>query len=365
MKHKLLVLSVAFIVFASLCATNLPLSNVSAQGTTGTWTAFPSQSTGYTAVVRPPVKTDGSSVFRNGNAIPLKFKLMTSPGAFRFESVWSNNCLNLPPDVPCNPPGGEPITDDDFSFLSFAPSGPLTFAQITNLKANYEFTTGNCQGGSLRWTVTFDIGNDNATIPDEGDPDPTANDRSIFIYYGDYPNFGNCTSGANDQSGTNMIGLEDLRYDTSQLGGTFYDTYANALNLVDGNSEDPALNVAGVTLALDSGWMQDGEGNFKDQKVALASAQVNDNTFTPITGNPTATCDLPPATITVVEETNGPVDFPNNTQRRVSDTFYRNTNDCTYSYNLATSTLFGPGNYAAYVVIGPTALNAPARFRLQ
>jgi hypothetical protein len=352
-------------VVAILCATAFPGRHVSAQSTSGMWTAFPSQTTVYSAIVRPPVKADGSSVFRNGNAIPLKFKLMTAPSAFTFDSVWSNNCLNLPPETPCNPPGGEPVTNDDFSFLSFAPSAPLTFAQLTNLKANYEFTTGNCQGGSLRWSVTFDIGNDNGTIPGEGDPDPTANDRSIFIYYGDYPNFGDCTSGANDQTGINMIGLSDLRYDTSQLGGTFYDTYANALNLVDGDSETAALNIASVTLALDSGWMQDSEGNFKDQKVDLASAQVNDNTFTPITGNPTATCDLPAATITVVEETNGPVDFPLSVQRRVTDTFYRNTNDCTYSYSLATNSLFGPGNYAAYVVIGSSALNAPARFILR
>lgn len=362
MKRKLLVMTLALTVVGFLSLSNLTGPRASAQSTTGTWTAFPSQTNSYSAVVRPPVKADGSSVFRNGNAIPLKFKLMTTPGAFKFQSVFSNNCLG---PGECNPPGGEPILDDDFSFLSFSPNSAMTFAQLTNLKANYEFTTGNCQAGSLRWSVTFDIGNDDNTIPAEGDPDPTANDRSIFIYYGDHPSFTDCTTGANDQSGTNMIGLSDLRYDTSQLGGTFYDTYANALDLVDGNSETAALNVVSITLALDSGWVPDGAGGFKDQKVDLASAQVNDNTFTPITGNPTATCDLPAATIAVVEESNGPVDFPLNVQRRVSDTFYRNTNDCTYSYNLATSSLFGPGNYAAYVVIGPTAINAPARFKLQ
>ena len=63
--------------------------------------------------------------------------------------------------------------------------------------------------------------------------------------------------GANDQSGTNMIGLTDLRYDTSQIGGTFYDTYANAVDLINGDSGTPALNVVSVSLNLDSGWLAD------------------------------------------------------------------------------------------------------------
>jgi hypothetical protein len=189
-------------------------SRTSAQSSTaGTWTYFPSQTTIFTATVRPPIKADGSSVFNNGTSIPAKFKLSTAPSAFKFESVWSNNCII--PDEEC--PGGEGQLDDDFASLSFAPTGSLTFDQITNLTANYEFTLGNCQGGSLRWSVTFDIGNDDGTVPGEGEPDPTANDQSIFIYCGDYPNFTNCTSGANDQSGVNMIGLGDLRYDTSHF----------------------------------------------------------------------------------------------------------------------------------------------------
>lgn len=306
-------------------------------------------------MVRPPIKPDGSSVFNNGNKIPVKFKLSTAPSAFTFASVYSNNF----------PEGGEGEHDDDFAFLTFAPSESLTFNQITNLTANYEFTTGNCQGGSLRWQVTFDIGNDDNTVPEEGEPDPTANDRSLFIYYGDYPNFTNCTSEANDQSGTNMIGLSDLRYDTSQLGGTFYDTYANAQNLVDGDSETAALNVVSLTLALDSGWMQSAPDVYLDQIVDLASAQVNGNQFVPVTGVPTTTCDLPPALINVVEDVNGTVDDPANAQRKFFDTLFRETSSCTYTYNLDSRSLFGPGNYAVFLVIGGNAVQSPARFELQ
>ena len=41
-----------------------------------------------------------------------------------------------------------------------------------------------------------------------------ARDKALFIYYGDSPNFTDCTT--NSQTGANMIGLGDLRYDTSQ-----------------------------------------------------------------------------------------------------------------------------------------------------
>ena len=355
-------LSKAFLTLAvplALCSGGTVGSTAWAQSSTsGTWTHFPQQTPTFTAVVRPPIKANGSSVFQNGAVIPVKFKLLTGPGVFIFDSVWSNNF----------PPTGDGVHDDDFAFLSFTPTGTLTFNDITNLKANYAFALGNCQGGSLRWSVTFDIGNDDNTVPGEGEPNPTDNDRSIFIYYGGYPNFDDCTSGANDQSGINMVGLSDLRYDTSQLGGTFYDTYANAQQLAGaqtGENPRPALRVASVTLALDSGWVQDESGAYKDQSVTLTSAQVNDNQFVPVTGSPTATCNLPLAAINVVEDTGGAVENPLNVQRKFGDTFYRNTNDCTYSYNLATGSLFGPGDYKVYVVIDNHIVLNPGKFTLR
>ena len=48
-----------------------------------------------------------------------------------------------------------------------------------------------------------------------------------------------------------MINLADLRYDTSQVGGTFYDTYANAMTLVGD------MAIIRASLVLDSGWAGD------------------------------------------------------------------------------------------------------------
>ena len=344
---------IAVLVALALCARGSFGTPASAQSTSGSWSHFPAQVPVFKSVIRPPIKADGSSVVNAGSIIPVKFKLLTGPGVFLFDSVWSNNLV------------GEGVFDDDFATLRFTPASELHFDDITDLRANYAFDMGNCQGGSLRWSVTFDINNDNHTIPDpdSGDPDPRLNDKSIFIYYGDYPNFTDCTSEPNNQSGVNMIGLEDLRYDTSQLApGTFYNTYANAVTLAD------SLTIYNVTLVLDSGWMQEVVDDvlvYKDQSVILTSARVNDNIFTPIAGEAAATCNLPEAGITVVEAVNGPIEDPLNAQFKFNDTFFRNTGQCTYTYNLDTNSLFGPGNYSVYVVINSIAVQVPGNFTLQ
>jgi hypothetical protein len=169
MKYRLnrILLASALAISFALCGGELIGSRTSAQSSTaGTWTLYPAQKTTLTATVRPPIKTDGSSIFNSTKGtIPVKFKLSTAPGPVVFESIYVNN----------NPPGEEnapePVFDDDYAFLSFEPSGNLLFNQLTTLKANYSFTQGNCGGGSLRWSVTLDINNDNDEfVPDPEDP---------------------------------------------------------------------------------------------------------------------------------------------------------------------------------------------------
>ena len=105
------------------------------------------------------------------------------------------------------------------------------------------------------------------------------------------PSFGNggldgCTGP--EWVGLNLVGTAELRYDTSQLaGGTFYDSYAHAQELVGSTA------IVRASLVLDAGW-----GG--DQRLALNSATVNGDTFTAgDAAAPVATCDLPPATILV------------------------------------------------------------------
>lgn len=322
--------------------------------TNGTWTAYPGQSvsiststtthTVYQANVRSPINADGSSNWpKKRGVIPVQFDLSsatatdttttTTIGPFLFESIFSDS-----------------NSDNDYSFLSFTPSSTLLFKDITILKADYSFTTGDCHGGALRWSVRV------------------SSSQSVFIYYGDYPGFTDCTT--NNQSGVNLIALSDLRYDTSQVGGTFYDNYAGAIALV-GN-----MPILRTSIVLDAGW-----GG--DQVVNLTSATVNDNTFTPLppgttstttttVGSFSPTCDLPVAKLQWSKTDpypDGSINEGESIQPRDTGEFYRIV-DCKYLYNLDVSSLdpnlaTRGGTYFVYVEIGGTLVNSPAKFDLK
>jgi hypothetical protein len=304
------------LLIVTIAATHQP---VSAQSLAGTWQLFPAQTSSYATAVQQPINADGTSNFKsNGKGvIPIKFSLSAVPGPVIFQSIQSD------------------ITDtNDFSFLSFTPTSPLLFSAISNLSAGYAFTQGNCHGGSLRWSVRV------------------SSTQSVFIYYGDLPNFTDCTT--TSQTGANLINLSDLRYDTSQVGGTFYDTYANAITLVGG------LNIIRASLVLDSGW-----GG--DQVLTLSSATVNNNTFVPASGSGVQTCDLPPATIQITKTSGAPTGVVNDllTIQPNDDNLLFRIVDCKYMYNLATSSLSGAGTYKVEAVINGTPALGAAYFDLK
>jgi len=311
---------------------------IASGATTGSWSAYPGQSTVYKTQVQQPINGDGSSIFSNDSksVIPVKFALLSGLGPFAFESIYSDN-TSINGGGTCGTGSGADH-GNDCAFLSFTPATTTTFNQITNLVANYTFTLGDCHGGSLRWSVR------------------TSSTQSVFIYYGGFPNFTDCTSAGNNQSGTNMIGLSDLRYDTSQYtGGTFYDTHAHAQTLV---GTKPIIR---ASLVLDSGWAG-------DQRLTLGSATVNDNTFTPSPATPlTKTCKLPPAAIKVTKTSGtplGPVNEPISIQPADMNGQFR-TVDCKYMYNLAVSSLSGPGTYKVEAVINNQTAAGAAYFSLK
>jgi hypothetical protein len=292
-----------------------------AVATTGDWTLYPAQPAIYRTAVQQPINPDGSSSFRaNGNGvIPVKFGLLAGTGPATFESILS-----------------DAASGNDFSYLSFTPSAALTFADITTLSAEYTFTLGDCHLGALRWSVT------------------TSSGHSLFIYYGALPNFTDCTTAS--QSGQNMVGLSDLRYDTSQYpGGTFYDSYDHALTLMGSET------VAGVSLVLDG-------GSAGDQRLTLGGAAVHDNVFTPApAAGPSPTCELPPAAVRIVKTAgaaSGPVNEPVSIQPSDDDLTFR-TLDCKYVYNLATRSLSGTGSYLVSAVIGGNEAAGAAGFDLR
>jgi hypothetical protein len=321
--NKLSIYSVLAAVFAILGG------GLARAQTTGTWELYPEQTTSYATAVQQPINADGTSNFKftGKSVIPIKFSLSTAPGPVIFQSIGSDGSDATFPGT------------NDYSFLSFTPSVALTFNQITNLSAVYNFSEGNCHGGSLRWSVRVS---------------PT---QSVFIYYGGHPNFTDCTTAGPtiNQSGITLINRPEARYDTSQIGGTFYDTYANAQDLVGSTA------VIRASLVLDSGW-----GG--DQVISpLSNVTVNDNTFVPLTGGSSPTCNLPPATIQITQlsgSPTGPVNEPISIQPADNNSEFRIV-DCKYMYNLATSSLPGTGRYKVEVVIDGTPATGAALFDLR
>jgi hypothetical protein len=297
----------------------------------GTWTAYPGQSTTYQASVQQPINADGSSNFKaNGKGvIPVKFALAQGTGAFVFQSVFSNNPA---------------VTSDDFSYLNWRSATPLTFADILNLSAVYQFTDGDCAGGSLRWTVRLNDG---------------GVDRNLDIHY--QPGAGGisqqtCAAGT---SGANLIGSSDDIYVTQEFNGThafpsaYNNTYADAV------AQLGSLPVVGMTLIVDSGWGDNG-----DQVVALTSATVGvggatpyTETFTPQAGTPVAAvCPTASASISITKVDGAPsgdVNEPLTVQPNDNNALFRIV-DCKYLYNLATASLSGVGTYTVKATIGST-----------
>ena len=336
------------VIALSVCVAALVAASPSAATTivdtsNGTWTAYPGQSTTYQTSVQQPVNADGSSNFKsNGKAvIPIKLKLSQGTGAFAFQSIFSDNPTT---------------TTNDYSFLDWTPMSTITFADITSLVANYQFTDGDCAGGSLRWTVTLD---DNGT------------DRNLDIHY--QPGAGGiiqqtCAAGT---SGANLIGSSDTIYVTQPFNhlpysfpSAYNNTYADAVSQLGG------LTVEDMTLIVDSGWGANG-----DQVVNLASATVGvggsspyTETFTPLPASaPAATCPTAPASVQIVKlsgATSGAVNEPITIQPQDDNSMFRIV-DCMYMYNLATSSLSGPGRYQVTAVIGGVPASGPAVFDLR
>jgi len=312
----------------SIAALMLPTGSVLAATTTGTWAQYPTGATEYQAEVQQPINTGNTSNWssRSKGAIPVMFKLSSRVGPAAFESIYSTA-----------------TTDDDAAFMSFTPSPSITFNDVTVLKSDYQWTLGDCHGGSLRWSVR------------------TSASQSVFIYYGVAPEFGNDgVSGCGgdnpigvNQSGVNMINQPDLRYDTSQYpGGTFYDSYAHALALVG------TLPVIRASLVLDGGWRG-------DQRLNVSNTTVNDNAYQFVTaagGTFAPTCVLPTATIAVGK--NDPVTDGAINEEPVQSGLIDSGNqfrvvDCKYQYILSIPSLEGSGTYQVQIWINGIRVPTP------
>jgi hypothetical protein len=339
-----------------VAAIALPALPASAVGpTTGTWYSYPPQTfttetstttaTAYKSAVRPPINANGSSNWpAKRGVIPVQFDLLAAP------STTTTTTKTY------DPPVWKSLSDGSYSLAGLNLSPTLTVNDITNLKADYLFTEGDCFGGSLRWTLYV----------------PSVADGLINVYYGDPnntpPSLQSC-SGVYSETGKNLMSQADItlpanRFEIGNSG--VYVNYAAVLAATNAGT----ATITGAQLTLDSGWKA-------DQRANVSNVTVNDNTWVPkttetttgetVTGAYAKTCALPAAELRWAKNDatpDGAINEAESIQPKDTGQFYRQV-DCKYIYNLDVSGLSGQGTYTVWVRINNTNLPVPAKFDLR
>jgi hypothetical protein len=346
-------------MLAAIAALLLPASSAIAADptTTGTWyfhgpqtfTTTTTTTPGtpeYKSAVRPPINADGTSNFpAKRGVIPVQFDLLAAPTTTTVTTKTYD------------PPVWKSLgSDGSVSYAGLNLNPDLTFNDIQNLSAVYNFTTGDCFGGSLRWTIYA----------------PSVTDGLINVYYGDpnntAPSFQSC-SGIYSETGKNLMSQVDVTLPTNrfELGNSgSYVTYADILAATNGGTDV----VTGAQLTLDSGWKA-------DQRADVSNVTVNDNTWIPktvetttsttVTGNYAKTCTLPAAELRWAKNDatpTGAVNEAESIQPKDTGQYYRQV-DCKYIYNLDVTSLSGQGTYTVWVRIGGLNIQVPATFDLR
>jgi hypothetical protein len=318
--------------FAStLLSLGLLSACLHAQTLVGTWTLYPAQAQANQVKINPPINADGSSVWSTKSTVAVQYDLQQSLGPVTFSSYNS------------------PSTS---SYLDFTFSGSVYLSDIQNLSAVYQFLSGNCYGGSLRWTFNL------------------ADGSTVYAYYGTVDpatEFTDCTSpgtsGPNNtpinQSGMNLLSTtlqQDARYELQGSGSPVYVNWATIL------SEKPNAIVKSVTLVLDSGWHADQVlAAGYPMNITVTTSNGNSATFVPASSTSVATCPTQSANIQVSKLGSGgqySIDESVDSTTPDQGTNFRMVG-CKYIYNLSGKSL-GAGQYKVDVLINGSVLSQPA-----
>lgn len=128
-----------------------------------------------------------------------------------------------------------------YSYLSFDDLNGQPLSSLDTLKA--DVVSADYAGGAPRFSVEL------------------SNGKSVFVYLGTAPGF---TSGNGGDTG-NLLTSSDLRVDSTQLGGPFYGTWADA------ESAAGAATITGIDFVVDAGWAT----TTGSQTVVLDSVTIN------------------------------------------------------------------------------------------
>lgn len=146
-------------------------------------------------------------------------------------------------------------SDPGFGGINFPAESGLTFADLTTLSSDYNIEADDaCLGGSPRMQIKVET--------------PANGVKNIFAYFGIDSAGAPCVVGAWANSG-DFLEVGRL-LDTSQVGGTFYDPYANAL------LNYGSYPVVSIQVVADASWA------FADNEQALDidNTLINSTLFT-------------------------------------------------------------------------------------
>lgn len=176
------------------------------------------------------------------------------PRAFRVPSTCTLECLR-------GAPWGELTT----ASVIYLPDRTLRFKDLHTLSTDYRRWDGDCGGGSPRFEIALDTNGDGET------------DGRIFVYLGPLDNFTNCSWQWENTGNFISVG-GDYRWDLTQLGGAFYDSYRDASSRF-GNAV-----IDYIILVVDGSWYPYGMaliGLPNSQVFQFDRVRVNNDFYSP------------------------------------------------------------------------------------
>ena len=136
-----------------------------------------------------------------------------------------------------------------YSGVDYAVPAGLTINDLNTLSTGYNFTATSCALGSPRFGITL------------------ASGKTIFVYIGPYPDYTNCAS--NLWTNTGNLLTPSSFVDATQLGGSFYQTWAAAQTQFTGQQ------ITDIFIVADNG-----PGPQSSQTVLIDNTDVNGTTYT-------------------------------------------------------------------------------------
>jgi hypothetical protein len=198
----------------------------------------------YSAQIRQPINPDGTSTWPSKRGvIPVQFNLTASPTTETTTTTKTTTAVTKVPSFQSIYSDGA-SNGNEWSALTYVPPANTKVGDINALIADYSWINGTNHGGSLRWQINTSAG-------------------SIHVFYGPHPNF---DSNAGLGTPDDLADATDDRVDTSQVGGTQYDNWANVRS-----SQFASLGVDSIALTIDGGWKGDQEINLMNVLVITGS----------------------------------------------------------------------------------------------